>query len=95
VRTLAKQVETLEPELERVTTERDRETARADGMVQDLSDARSRADAAERDRERLADQVESLRNEAAAAGPLRDEIAYAREQIQRLENRLYERIGAQ
>ena len=59
----------------------------------EASRAEARAESAISERDRLAYQVERLRDDAAAAKALREEIAYAREQIQRLEDRLYERIN--
>ena len=85
---------------EQVEGERDAAIERtqiAEGAAQE---AHQRAEAAEAEATRLAGEIEgtyrdarTARDDAATAKALRDEISYTREQIQQLENRLYERMG--
>jgi DNA repair exonuclease SbcCD ATPase subunit len=79
----------------RLATEIERARENARTARDEASRAEARAESAISERDRLADQVERLRDDAAAAKALQEEIAYAREQIQRLENRLYDRIDSE
>ena len=70
-----------EADLERMTTERDDLHGRIGRMTQELSDARARGDLLMAERDRLADQVERLRDDAAAAEPLRQQVQWLQSQF--------------
>ena len=73
--------QTAESDLERMTTERDDLRIRIEQNVQELSDARARVESLTAERDRLADQVEQLRNDAAEAAPLRRHVEWLQAQF--------------
>ena len=79
--TATQRAESAESDLERVTSDRDGLRVRIEQQTQELSDARARVESLTAERDRLADKVEELRNDAAAAEPLRQQVEWFQSQF--------------
>ena len=75
--------EKAEAEVERLMGERDKAQAALDEQRQALADTRAQAESAVSERDSLREQVDGLRQEAAAAKELRDQLAWFKQRFDR------------